>query len=148
MVIFGSGMRKAGSFAWSHKARKRSGGHKTRREFKMRTHYDMQREVIEAALRLLDDVEYHGDTFGLEAYRRHLAESRHRFLDADFRYLTEIEERAARFQSLKARCDKADDGEIDDAIDHQMDIEREWLVAQCAILNERFERLLLIPKRT
>ena len=39
----------------------------------MRTHYDLQREVIEAALRLLDDIELHGDAFGIEVFRRQLA---------------------------------------------------------------------------
>jgi len=45
----------------------------------MRTHYDLQREVIEAALRLFDDIELHGDAFGLEVFRRQLADSGHRF---------------------------------------------------------------------
>jgi hypothetical protein len=108
----------------------------------MRTHYDLQREVIEAALRLLDDIELHGDAFGIEVFRRQLADSGHRFSEADLRYLGEIEERAAKFRSLKAKCDKAEDGEVEDAICDEMDAERDWLLAEREILKNVFGRLL------
>jgi hypothetical protein len=105
----------------------------------MRNHYDMQRELIEAALGLLGDVERHDDTFGLEAFRRQLADSGHRFSNGDRAYFAEFVERAAKFQSLKARCDKANDGEVDDT---EMNTEKDWLLAQREILNGRFGHLL------
>jgi hypothetical protein len=108
----------------------------------MLTHYDKQRELIESVLRLLDDIELHDDAFGLKAFRRELADSGRRFSDADHRYLEEFLEHVVNFESWKAKCDKADDDEVDDAVWDEMDSERNWLLDQREVLKQRFGRLL------
>jgi hypothetical protein len=88
----------------------------------MRNHYDMQREVIEAARNLIGAVELHGDTLGLDGVKLKLAESTTRFPKDELEYLNEIVRRAELM---------GDDNE-------------DWILAQPKIFNNRFRRFLTI----
>lgn len=89
----------------------------------MRTHYDMQREVIEATRKLIDAVVLHGDTLGLDALKLKLAESTRRFPKDELKYIEEI---VGRAESI---CDEAA-------------VNEDWILSQSEIFNNRFRRFI------
>jgi hypothetical protein len=108
----------------------------------MRNHYDMQREVTEAARDLFIGAAHcGGDTSGLHAYKRKLAESARRFDHGDFTYLKEIGEHVSRLQTLNAIYDGTPEGEAESICD-EVAAEEDWLLDQSEIFNNRFRRLL------
>jgi hypothetical protein len=89
----------------------------------MRNHFDMQREVVLAALDLIDDVRRSDDVFSLDNYRRRRA-GYPRFYNGDPSYLKDIEERADRYGRERS------------------EIDRNWLLSQTEFISERYRHLL------
>jgi hypothetical protein len=97
--------------------------HQAKERNKMRNHYDMQHEVVEAAHSVIVSVERHGDTLGLDALKLKLAESARRFSKHDLIYL----------QAIAGHAESIGDEANED-----------WILAQPEIFDNRFRRLLAV----